>query len=299
MTKNTSAAATPLTAEATDSRIPEPTSWDSVTTAPDTPAGSDPSATDAPVRAPWTASWTGPTERPDGQDRDHRNGHPYDDADDEGGRPAGPAAPLERRHGRQEGRGEGDRDDDRADHDGELREDGDHQREQAEGDEQTPAPLRQTVEPGRDVPPDRHADGAGRPEDIEHGPRDRHHDGDGRHRHEHAGEAAHREPDEQGEEDDRRMQLEGPVGQERASRRRSTTFSATTTRTSRSAVGGPPAARPARIRMPATKTPPMYGMKPAASTSTASGPATDTPIRVRTTKLVSASTAAIAAVPRT
>ena len=84
-----------------------------------------------------------------------------------------------------------------------------------------------------------------------------------------------------------------------ASRRCSTTFRTTTISTRKRPVGTPPSARPASSRIPATKRPPMYGMNPAASTSTASGPASDTPIRVRTTKLNSASTDAITAVPRT
>ena len=46
------------------------------------------------------------------------------------------------------------------------------------------------------------------------GARDRHHDGDRRHRDEHARQAAHRESDQEGQEDHRGVQLEGPVGQE-------------------------------------------------------------------------------------
>ena len=55
---------------------------------------------------------------------------------------------------------------------------------------------------------------AGRPEHIERGPRNGHHDGDRRHRDEHPGKAAQREPDQEGEEDDGRVQFEGAVGQE-------------------------------------------------------------------------------------
>ena len=144
-----------------------------------------------------------------------RDGRPHDDADHEGRTAPGPAPPLKRRDGWQERRGEGDRNHDRTDHDRELRQDADHEPDQADGDEQSPTPLRQTIEPGGDVAPHRYPGGAGRPEHIEHGPRDGRHDGDRRHRDEHAGQATHRESDQEGEEDDSGVQLESAAGQVR------------------------------------------------------------------------------------
>ena len=214
-TKNTSAKARLLTIEATNSRMPEPTSWDSCPTAPDTPSGRDPSATLPPVDRAFNGVLDRPAEGSDRQRRHDRDGRPHDDADHKGRTAAGPAPSFERRDGWQERRGQGDRDHDRTDHDRKLRQDGDREPDQADGDEQSPTPLRQTIEPGRDVALHRHARGACRPEHIEHGPRDRHHDGDRRHRDEHAGQATHRESDQEREEDDSRVQPEGAVGQVR------------------------------------------------------------------------------------
>ena len=121
------------------------------------------------------------TQGGDGQDRHDRHDDPHHDADHEGRPASGPAPSFERRDRRQERRGQGHRDHDRTDHDRELRQDGDHEPEQADRDEQAPAPLGEAVEPHRDVALDRHPLVAGCPEGSDDGPRDCRHDGDGRH----------------------------------------------------------------------------------------------------------------------
>ena len=205
-----------VASDARAGRIPLPTALERLETVPDTPVGSDPSAVVAPVCAaviePWIDSIAGPTRAATDRIVTIVTVDPQHDADDErcpGPRPA--ALRLEDPDRRQEGRGERDGDDDRADDRRDLAGDHDEEQDERAAHEQPPAPLRQPVEPVRDV---RGLEGGlvgiALAEGIDDGAG---HLGDHRERrdgHEHPDDAAHREADEQGDQDDGRVQVEGP-----------------------------------------------------------------------------------------